>query len=296
MVEQAACYVERIRAVYPELPVERVSVNCEGQYNVVLVVDDALVFRFPRFNEGVRRLAMETAILRGIRRYVTLPVPDPIYTSFDIERVGEVFAGYRLLPGEPLRHETVRAIEDEGTLQRLAAQLGTFLRELHAVPVAEAIAYPLPALDAGGWYARWRDLDARIRERVYPHLGTAARRRVADHFEPVLADPGALAFRPVLVHGDFGAGNILFDARQGRITGIVDFGSSAPGDPAVDVAALSIYDEPFLRRALAAYPEMAAMLGRARFYRGTFALQEALYGAEHGDPAALERGIAGYRD
>lgn len=32
-----------------------------------------------------------------------------------------------------------------------------------------------------------------------------------------------------------------------------------------------------------------------RFYRGTFALQEALYGIEHDDREAFERGIAGYR-
>ncbi|MGW8226836.1 MAG: phosphotransferase family protein, partial [Anaerolineales bacterium] len=32
-----------------------------------------------------------------------------------------------------------------------------------------------------------------------------------------------------------------------------------------------------------------------RFYKGTFALQEALYGVKHGDPKAFERGIAPYR-
>ena len=295
MTEPATGYVERIRMVYPDLPLECVHVNCEGEYNVVLV-DDALVFRFPRFAEGVRRLAVEVAILRGIRPYVTLPIPDPVYTGFDTQRVGEVFAGYRMLPGEPLWHETFRAIADEVTLRRLAEQLATFLRELHAVPVARAIAHPLPAVDRDSWSARWRGLYARIRERLFPALGPSARRRVADHFEPILSDPGALVFAPALIHGDYGTGNVLFDAREGRIAGIIDFGSCALGDPAVDVAALSTYGEPFLRRALATYPEMEAMLSRARFYRGTFALQEALYGVEHGDRAAFERGIGGYRD
>jgi hypothetical protein len=36
------------------------------------------------------------------------------------------------------------------------------------------------------------------------------------------------------------------------------------------------------------------LLPRARFYRSTFAIQEALYGVEHGDEAAFERGIAPY--
>jgi hypothetical protein len=34
------------------------------------------------------------------------------------------------------------------------------------------------------------------------------------------------------------------------------------------------------------------MLPRARFYLGTFPLHEALYGIEHDDPDAVERGLA----
>ncbi len=37
------------------------------------------------------------------------------------------------------------------------------------------------------------------------------------------------------------------------------------------------------------------MLSRARFYVGTFALQEALNGLEDGDQEAFENGIAQYR-
>jgi hypothetical protein len=43
------------------------------------------------------------------------------------------------------------------------------------------------------------------------------------------------------------------------------------------------------------YPVTGAILSRARFYAGTFALQEALYGLEDGDQKAFERGIAQYR-
>jgi aminoglycoside 2''-phosphotransferase len=39
---------------------------------------------------------------------------------------------------------------------------------------------------------------------------------------------------------------------------------------------------------------MEAMLPRARFYLSTFMLQEALYGIEHDDPDAVERGLAPY--
>ena len=55
------------------------------------------------------------------------------------------------------------------------------------------------------------------------------------------------------------------------------------------------YGEPFVRRFARLYPEIEAMEDRCRFYRGTFALQEALAGLRDGDPEAFERGMAPYR-
>ena len=290
--ERCREHARRIREVYPDLVIATVRPIEAGQYNDVLLVDGELIFRFPRFAEGVRTLATETAILRGLRGAITLPIPDPIYRSLDSGIVGQAFTGYRLIPGEPLWLDTFRAIDDEATLDRLAGQLATFLRELHGVPVEGAIACELPVPDHR---AHWSDLYARIRAKLFPHMSPAARERVGEHFEAVLDDWESFAFKPVLVHGDFGTGNILFDARAGAIAGVVDFGSAHLDDPALDVAALASYGEPFLRRAAVAYPAIEATLDRTRFYRGTFALQEALYGVEHGDPRAFERGIVRYR-
>jgi aminoglycoside 2''-phosphotransferase len=50
----------------------------------------------------------------------------------------------------------------------------------------------------------------------------------------------------------------------------------------------------FVNLVLMAYPQLHSCLSRARFYAGTFALQEALWGMEHDDSEAFERGIARY--
>jgi aminoglycoside 2''-phosphotransferase len=42
------------------------------------------------------------------------------------------------------------------------------------------------------------------------------------------------------------------------------------------------------------YPEIESMLECARFYKGTFALQEALHGATTGDWQSFESGMAEY--
>ncbi|MDP2872145.1 MAG: hypothetical protein Q8P31_06365 [Bacillota bacterium] len=54
------------------------------------------------------------------------------------------------------------------------------------------------------------------------------------------------------------------------------------------------YGEGFLQSVGVVYPGIEGMRVRARFYAGTFALQEALHGVEHGDEDAFRRGIAEY--
>lgn len=100
-----------------------------------------------------------------------------------------------------------------------------------------------------------------------------------------------------MIHGDFGRSNILYDEREQRITGIIDFSELSLGDPAVDIAALACpvgYGEDFVRRFEHIYPGIDALLPRARFYISTFALQEALYGIENDDQESFRAGIEDY--
>lgn len=281
-------YIRSIHAAYPELRIERLRLNDEGQYNDILIVNEDLIFRFPRHEKGIETLELETALLPRIRPFVTLPVPEPIHCSFTPRAAGHVFAGYRMLPGEPLWHETVAAIADPAIVRRLAMQLAAFLRALHGIPTDHFSAV-LPAAD---WRQSWRALEGEIRAALFPHLPTAAQERLRARFAAFLDDPSNFAFAPSVIHGDFGTGNLLWNPRAGSITAVIDFASAALGDPANDVAALLTYGESFVRHGFAAYPAMEAMLPRARFYLSTFALQEALYGIEHDDPDAVERGLA----
>jgi aminoglycoside 2''-phosphotransferase len=122
-----------------------------------------------------------------------------------------------------------------------------------------------------------------------------ARAWTVEHFETFLHEQHNFAYQPVLKHGDFGPSNILLDPQTQRIAGIIDFGSACLGDPAYDFAGLlSGYGESFVDRCRATYPEIPTFCGRIRFYQGTFALLEALFGIENDDPDAFRDGIASY--
>jgi aminoglycoside 2''-phosphotransferase len=122
-----------------------------------------------------------------------------------------------------------------------------------------------------------------------------AKEAVAHHFASFLGDPAMRLVRPILVHGDLGSGNLLYDPVSERLSGVLDWGCAGPDDPAVDYAAAATLSTGFLERLVAVSAEAAAVARRVAFYSGTFALQEALFGIENGDEAALEAGLEDYR-
>ena len=114
------------------------------------------------------------------------------------------------------------------------------------------------------------------------------------HFEAYLDDPSLQAFEPCLIHGDFGPSNVLYDDRSHIVSGVIDFGFAGLGDPAQDIAAASCFGDDFLAHYARSYPNLEALLPRARFIKGTFALSEALHGAKTGDEEAYKSGMEQY--
>lgn len=281
-----------IRQTYPELTIEDAFLNEEGQYNYVVVVNNSTVFRFARWAESIRTLRKEVAILGSIQSYVTLDIPNPIYQRLEGERPEQCFIGYPMIQGIPLWQNEFGRITNETTLNRMAAQIATFLKELHGIPAHEIV--PIQLVD-GDNRVYWTDLYNRFRSKLFPHMSTIGQNNVVSHFINFLDNPERFAYESSLRHGDFGGGNLIFDNERRKMAGVIDFGFAELGDPAIDIAGLFGFGESFVERCVSTYPEIENMLERVNFYRGTFALQEALYGIEHNDTEAFESGIANYR-
>ncbi len=81
-------YIERIQAVYPELLIEDVYLNDIGQNNDVFIINNSLVFRFPKYNKGIVNLKEETKILEHISGTTSIPIPCPKYQSFELLEPG----------------------------------------------------------------------------------------------------------------------------------------------------------------------------------------------------------------
>ncbi len=78
-------YVQRVTAAYPDLPIVTACLHtAERQFNDILIVNEAVVFRFPRSPRVAATLAAEAALLTQLQERLPLPIPNPIYHMRDL--------------------------------------------------------------------------------------------------------------------------------------------------------------------------------------------------------------------
>ena len=263
-----------------------------GQNSFAFLVDGQWVFRFPMHQSALESLRTEADLLRRIGAILTTTVPMPAWQSLDAE-VGRAYVGHRAIPGTAISVEQIRRLTPD--LQRgLGRDIGLFLKELHSTPASL-----LDGSQVTLWETpeQWRkfsdDLNAWLRSRI----ARQAWNRLREDMDEVLSELSGLSFQPALQHGDFGLGNMLVDVSTARLTGVIDFGSSGIGDPAVDIAGLLSISGPgeaLLPWIEQHYGDLSTLLDRAEVYRRTFAVQEALLGAMSDDEAAIMRGTSKY--
>lgn len=189
-----------------------------GDHNAIWRLGADLVVRLPRIPWAAGQPELEARWLPRLARRLPVAVPEPV-------AVGEPGSGYpyrwavhRWIPGEGA---TLDCLDDPVAF---ALELANVVSRLQAVPTEDAPpatnrARPLAEYDAS---TRWAI------DRASHLIDAAAALEVWEEALAAAPYDGA----PVWVQGDL-EGNCL--VRDGRLCGIVDWGSACAGDPAVDV-------------------------------------------------------------
>jgi aminoglycoside phosphotransferase (APT) family kinase protein len=215
---------ELIAAQFPQWagrPVRRVE--HDGWDNWTFRLGDDMSVRLPSGASYALQVAKEHRWLPALAAQLPLPIPAPLARGAPGAGYPWQWSVYRWLPGRPL---IAAAVPD---LVRLAADLAGFLSALYRV---DADGGPPPGehnFFRGGSLA------------VYQEETQRALAVLGDEIDVPLARETWAAARaatwhgsPVWVHGDIAPGNLLVE--DGRLTAVIDFGSSAVGDPACDAA------------------------------------------------------------
>jgi aminoglycoside phosphotransferase (APT) family kinase protein len=205
---------------HPDLAQLPVTVLANGWDNVVFRVGGDLLARLPRREMGARLVNHEQRWLPVLAPRLPLPIPAPV-------RTGRPGLGYpwpwRIVPYLPGQ---VAAEAPPADPAAAAVSLGGFLAALHTPAPPDAPVNPfrgVPLADRTDTFMQ--NLSA-----VADQVDRAAVRRA---WATALAAP-RWREPPVWVHGDLHPANIL--VRDGRISGVLDFGDLTAGDPAIDLS------------------------------------------------------------
>jgi aminoglycoside phosphotransferase (APT) family kinase protein len=175
------------------------------------------------FDEATSRstsLATEAALIRGAAA-VGAPVAPLVLLCEPEDGVGEAHITIRI-PGEALGRKIVNDARFEAVRPKLARQCGQVAAQIHTM-TGEGI--PLKHANAQEELARY--------EEVYRASG--AERPILELALQHLKKNSPPPMAPVLLHGDFRNGNIMFDPEKG-VAAVLDWELSHWGDPAEDLS------------------------------------------------------------
>lgn len=245
----------KIRQEFPDLSFSEAQLVEEGLDNWVVILDDKWVFRFVRSEEYIKPFSREAWLLEEIRNKLPIEVPEYEYVSKEKD-----FGGYKMLKGDELSTEALKSLPEE-TKGKIAQELGEFLSALHSLPQEPA------AKDHD-----WRSPNY-FSERYYQRRHAV----FADNAPPGLLEKLDKFFEEFVkikypqekvVHTELWTRHILLSEGKTNISGIIDFGEMAVGDPACDFAGLWAYGEDFLKKVMEHYNQEKddGFVERSRYY------------------------------
>lgn len=210
----------------PIAPVER-----SGMDNATFRLGDDMSVRLPRYRRWVGQVEAEQRWLPWLATQLPLTVPEPLGKGEPGEGYPFPWSVYRWLEGETA---TTGSLADP---LRAAADLAAFVTALRRI---DPTGGPVPRLSNAfrgervGTECDSLFADSLVRAKIakLKVAGLADSDAVTAVWDAALAAP-AWDGPPVWVHGDLATGNLL--AVDGRLSAVIDFGTLAVGDPAVDL-------------------------------------------------------------
>ncbi len=212
-----------VASQYPEwagLPIR--PVRLDGWDNTTFRLGDELSVRLPSHDRYVPQVEKEHRWLPILARHLPLPIPEPVAKGGPGDGFPRPWSIYRWIPGD------TASVDRIASLNAFAADLAVFLAAMQAIDASDGPPAGRHSFFRGGpldtYDAQSRDA-IRLLER---ELDADAATEV---WEAALSSTWDR--RPVWVHGDVAASNLL--VADGTLRAVIDFGCAAVGDPACDL-------------------------------------------------------------
>jgi aminoglycoside phosphotransferase (APT) family kinase protein len=235
---------------WAQLQVKRVT--NDGWDNWTFHLGERMKVRLPSAERYVAQVEKEHTWLPRLAPHLPLPIPVPLGIGAPGEGYPFPWSIYGWIKGETAAPGRI------ADLPLFAADVARFLRALQRI---DATGGPPPGAHSFFRGGDLRVYDAETRECIAALGDRIDRNAATATWEAALAAEWRGA--PVWVHGDIAVGNLLVE--EGQLSAVIDFGSSAVGDPACDLALAWVFLDGEAREAFRrAIDADAAIWARAR--------------------------------
>ena len=227
----------------------------QGHDNRTYRIGDDMLIRMPTAESYALKVPKEQELLPKLAKHLSVAIPAPIKMGKPSEYYPYPFSIYKWIDGSSANHVTL----DEQSLEILAFELATFLKELQAITDVEG-----PGPGQHNW---WRGdhvsvYDSGARQQIAKLADIIDSNSALELWERACGTKWNKA--PIWIHGDFASSNILLSNRlcekrsdvaiqknndnwiaspsvrndnacTYKLSGVIDFGGTAIGDPACDL-------------------------------------------------------------
>ncbi len=276
-----------IQEKFPELHAKHIRLLGVGWDNSAFVIDEAMIFRFPRREIALGLLRAEWCILPKIAQRLPLPIPIPKWKGSASAVFPWPFLGYPMLPGFTACYANLC----EKERSNLAEPIAHFLAILHAIPRSEIAHCPI----SGDNHSRIDGV--LLTQKIKKHFEELSLLELLENRKELEALLEHLQnFRsPIsscIVHGDFYVRHLLVDESH-HLTGVIDWGDVHFGDPAIDLAIIHSFlpkeaHDQFLKRYGEISPATWALAKLRSLYSS---LVLTLFGHHCNDPIIRREGL-----
>jgi aminoglycoside phosphotransferase (APT) family kinase protein len=181
-----------------------------------------MLIRMPSAAEYALQVEKEQYWLPKLAPFLPLPIPMPLAVGEPMDGYPWKWSIYSWLEGETAASGHI------ADLCEFAVGLAKFLKTFQSIDSTDG---PLPGLHSFYRGGSLMTYDTEVRQALIALEGKINVEAATRVWETALGT--AWNGKPVWVHGDISAGNLLI--QNGRLSAVIDFGQLAVGDPACDL-------------------------------------------------------------
>lgn len=202
-----------------------------GHDNRTYHLGNEMTIRLPSHERYAPAVEKELTWLPQFKPHLSLPIPVPVAKGEPTDEYPFPWSINRWIEGDTVTRDNI------ADLNQFAEDLAGFLKELEAIDASIGIPAGVQNFHRGG---NLEVYDRETRSVIEKMAGLYDRKLLTEMWELALATKYQSA--PLWLHGDVAVGNLL--AQDGRLCGVIDFGTMGTGDPSSDlVMAWNFFDD-----------------------------------------------------